>query len=696
MAKPKSVIRPTIIQAEYCDASPIDTKDPVVEHIKNKNIHIDQDLRDNINYARKDIDFHSSNEDIHVSLKEKDTWNDKESKQGAQAKANKVMNSLQNHINDSTVHLTKSEKELLKDKYTKAEVRNLVKHTLTGLTFLPRVNSRSELDIKYPDPKINSCVYIKSLNTTLIYNGNQWVDFNGIFTPEVTDEFDGLMSSGDKIKLDNIEENANNYIHPDNIDTRHVSDTQIEYWNKKADNVLATHINDGLISSDDKIKLDSIEENANNYIHPETHDPSIIKQDKNNRFVSDAEKASWNNKVESSYVDSAVDKTLTTVKSIIDTKVANIFNTSEDQLEVIRSLAFELKNNDTVKNFINLYNGCTKNEEFEEHVLNDKIHMSRNDIALLQNVKSLLEKGFPEYNIPESLPANGGNSDTVGNYKPESLLNNRSFYDYTIGTSDYNKEQVTVIADNLEAVANVFEKINKGQGFNILFKPGSYLIEKELVIKASNITLRGIGDLSKLLGLSIKIIGNNNTIENISLLSGNDKIVNGAAITIEGNNNTIKANTIMNYDKGIIVEGSNNIIINNTLINIRREAINLVADINSNCGNIVDGNNIRNSSIGIVLMSSKNSLTKNHITKNNIINCTSGIVLSNTVSDNTKTTINIISQNIVVRGNGGITEYLPGHKTIISEFSSKNIISQNITLGKEIAAPNDVLSDNVF
>ena len=168
MAKPKSVIRPTIIQAEYCDASPIDTKDPVVEHIKNKNIHIDQDLRDNINYARKDIDFHSSNEDIHVSLKEKDTWNDKESKQGAQAKANKVMNSLQNHINDSTVHLTKSEKELLKDKYTKAEVRNLVKHTLTGLTFLPRVNSRSELDIKYPDPKINSCVYIKSLNILVV------------------------------------------------------------------------------------------------------------------------------------------------------------------------------------------------------------------------------------------------------------------------------------------------------------------------------------------------------------------------------------------------------------------------------------------------------------------------------------------------------------------------------------------------
>ena len=58
--------------------------------------------------------------------------------------------------------------------------------------------------------------------------------------------------------------------------------------------------------------------------------------------------------------------------------------------------------------------------------------------------------------------------------------------------------------------------------------------------------------------------------------------------------------------------------------------------------------------------------------------------------------MNIICQNIVTRGNGGSSEYLPGHNTIISEFSSRNIISQNITLGKEIIAPNDALSSNIF
>ena len=46
----------------------------------------------------------------------------------------------------------------------------------------------------------------------------------------------------------------------------------------------------------DKNKLDGISDNANLYIHPDKHSPSIINQDINNRFVSDNEKTTWNNK----------------------------------------------------------------------------------------------------------------------------------------------------------------------------------------------------------------------------------------------------------------------------------------------------------------------------------------------------------------------------------------------------------------
>ncbi|MGL5767229.1 MAG: hypothetical protein ACRCX8_16475, partial [Sarcina sp.] len=45
----------------------------------------------------------------------------------------------------------------------------------------------------------------------------------------------GFMSNTDKSKLDGIANNANNYTHPNDANTRHVSDSQINTWNNKSD-----------------------------------------------------------------------------------------------------------------------------------------------------------------------------------------------------------------------------------------------------------------------------------------------------------------------------------------------------------------------------------------------------------------------------------------------------------------------------
>jgi len=50
----------------------------------------------------------------------------------------------------------------------------------------------------------------------------------------------------------------------------------------------------GFMSGSDKTKLNGL----NNYTHPVNHPPSIILQDANNRFVSDAEKSDWNSKLD--------------------------------------------------------------------------------------------------------------------------------------------------------------------------------------------------------------------------------------------------------------------------------------------------------------------------------------------------------------------------------------------------------------
>lgn len=51
-------------------------------------------------------------------------------------------------------------------------------------------------------------------------------------------------------------------------------------------------------SAQEKTKLSDIEEGANKYVHPSAHPATMITQDATHRFVGDAEKAAWNDKVD--------------------------------------------------------------------------------------------------------------------------------------------------------------------------------------------------------------------------------------------------------------------------------------------------------------------------------------------------------------------------------------------------------------
>lgn len=64
----------------------------------------------------------------------------------------------------------------------------------------------------------------------------------------------------------------------------------------KVDKVSGKQLSTNDYTNEEKAKLQSIETNANNYIHPTTHNASMITEDSSHRFVSDAEKTMWNNK----------------------------------------------------------------------------------------------------------------------------------------------------------------------------------------------------------------------------------------------------------------------------------------------------------------------------------------------------------------------------------------------------------------
>ena len=75
----------------------------------------------------------------------------------------------------------------------------------------------------------------------------------------------------------------------------------------------------GVMSSADKTKLDGVATSANNYTHPANHAPSIITQDTNNRFVTDAEKATWNGKATPSDITTAINNLVDASPGTLDT-----------------------------------------------------------------------------------------------------------------------------------------------------------------------------------------------------------------------------------------------------------------------------------------------------------------------------------------------------------------------------------------
>lgn len=94
---------------------------------------------------------------------------------------------------------------------------------------------------------------------------------------EVTEDDSGLMSSDDKIKLDGIEENANKYKHPTTkvceYEYVHPKTKVCTYEvdiSGKVDKIDGKGLSTNDYTNDDKVKLGNIQPYANNYSHPTT------------------------------------------------------------------------------------------------------------------------------------------------------------------------------------------------------------------------------------------------------------------------------------------------------------------------------------------------------------------------------------------------------------------------------------------
>ncbi|MGL5315601.1 MAG: tail fiber protein [Peptostreptococcaceae bacterium] len=189
--------------------------------------------------------------------------------------------------------------------YNKNEIDNLISGIMNDIDWKEAVATKADIETTYPNPQDGWTVNVKDTNFTYRYNGTEWISISSNSMVKVTADADGLMSKEDKVKLDGIESNANNYTHPSNhaaamitttSDRRFVTDAQITKWDGKANNTLVTSSANGLMTKEDKVKLDSISPGANNYVHPDKHNASMIETTTTMRFVTDAQIEAWDAK----------------------------------------------------------------------------------------------------------------------------------------------------------------------------------------------------------------------------------------------------------------------------------------------------------------------------------------------------------------------------------------------------------------
>ncbi len=387
------------------------------EH-SNKSIidKITQTFLDNWNSAYN----HISDNVSHITGAERSNWNDANSKK---------------HTHENKTILDKINQSSLdnwSDKYTKNEIDNKISQVITDLDWKESVNTFSDIAKTYPTADDGWTVNVKDNNITYRYDGSKWIDISSNSIPLATNTLDGRMSKNDKCKLDGIDVNANNYVHPsthlasiiiedsshrfmtdternnlndcnnkkhthdnksiidkitqallDNWNSafshvsdavKHITSNERNLWNtvsNKVDKVSGKQLSTNDYTNDEKNKLSGIATNANNYMHPANHSADIIVENPNKRFTTDTEKSKWN------MVDNKLDKNGGNIAGAL-----KILGTAESKSFITRGIQGSDGNGDIGELYLNYNNNNPVYVNGTNKIYHEGNKPNKNDIGL--------------------------------------------------------------------------------------------------------------------------------------------------------------------------------------------------------------------------------------------------------------------------------------------------------------------------
>lgn len=415
----------------------------VVAHLGNNKIHVTPKEKESINESAIKIGNHISDTDIHISATDRASWDAKETEEGAQQKVNIAFAVANRHIQDKKLHVSTVDRLNWNNKYTKEEIDNKFSQLQYDNIWKESVDVFSELISKYPSPQKGWTVTCNEDNITYRYDGTNWIPISANSIPIATVAIDGKMSKEDKAKLDTVEMSANHYVHPDTPSVRHVTDKEKLYWSAKAEDRIATYQYNGLLSKEDKYKLDSIESGATNFSMPDSIDPQIIQQDETHRFITDKERIDWSNKASRNLATESLDGIMSKYDKI--------------KLNTIETNANYYVHPDTHEATVILQD-ATHRFVTDEQILawNNKataVLADGDNNGLLTKEDKIkldsIETGANNYHLPDTLPpsiiAQDPNNRFITDQEREQLGLKKDMSAFVVGTGIFNGTEGTII-----------------------------------------------------------------------------------------------------------------------------------------------------------------------------------------------------------------------------------------------------------
>jgi hypothetical protein len=187
---------------------------------------------------------------------------------------------------------------------------------------------------------------------------------------------------------------------------------------------LVSQTENGLITSKDKLKLDSIESNANYYSHPTYHDPSIIKEDSTHRFFTDEERIKLN-KTDEKF--SSVENKITLLEKIKlnISDIVNDLTTGGTSVPLSAEMGKVLYEQISSINLVELENEITFVKQYVKNTIsqiNENIETIETDINSMQEELGMVDEkidskieGAVDEMVKEALEDNLISSDDIKN-----------------------------------------------------------------------------------------------------------------------------------------------------------------------------------------------------------------------------------------------------------------------------------------